>query len=149
MAFERFRLDIRNDAYLAGPNNAGKSTLIRAIRVAAQMLRIATRRNPNETFQDGSQQVLGYSFTNAQVGIDGANLPHEFREVETRLSVRFRNGATIAAVWPLEPAEPFFYLQLGRASINNVRQARDAFPEIGTIPVLAPLDSEEEQLTLK
>ena len=35
MAFERFRLDIRGDAYLAGPNNAGKSTLITAIRIAA------------------------------------------------------------------------------------------------------------------
>jgi AAA15 family ATPase/GTPase len=45
-AFERFTLDLRGDAYLAGPNNAGKSTLIAAIRVAAGLLRIAMRRNP-------------------------------------------------------------------------------------------------------
>ena len=76
MAFERFRLDLRGDAYLAGPNNAGKSTLITAIRVGAQMLRIATRRNPTETFMNSREQVLGYSFTNAQVGLDGANLRH-------------------------------------------------------------------------
>ena len=74
MAFERFRLDLRGDAYLAGPNNAGKSTLITAIRVAAQMLRIAVRRNPTETFRDGKEQVLGYSFTNLQVGLDGVGI---------------------------------------------------------------------------
>ena len=85
MAFERFRLDLHGDAFLAGPNNAGKSTLITAIRVAAQMVRIAVRRNPTETFQDGREQVLGYSFTSSQVGLDAPNLRHEFREVETRM----------------------------------------------------------------
>jgi predicted ATP-dependent endonuclease of OLD family len=149
MAFERFRLDLRGDAYLAGPNNAGKSTLIAAMRVAAQMLRIAVRRNPTETFRDGREQVLGYSFTNSQVGLDASNLRHEFREVETRLGVRFRGGGVLTAVWPLDAEDAFFYLQHGRASINNVRQAREAFPEIGTIPVLAPVDSEEELLTPK
>ena len=149
MAFERFRLDLRGDAYLAGPNNAGKSTLIRAIRVAAQMLRIAARRNPTETFWDGKEQVLGYSFSSSQVGLDAPNLRHEFRDVDTRIAVRFRGGGVLTAVWPHDSDDSFFYLQQGRASINNVRQARDAFPEIGTIPVLAPVESEEELLTPK
>ena len=149
MAFERFTLNLRGDAYLAGPNNAGKSTLITAIRVAAQLLRIALRRNPTDTFMDGKEQVLGYWFTNTQVELDGANLRHEFREVETRMAVRFRNGATLTAVWPDDEDDGFFYLQLGRVSINNVRQARDAFPDIGTIPVLAPVENEEELLTPK
>jgi predicted ATP-dependent endonuclease of OLD family len=150
MAFERFRLDLRGDAFLAGPNNAGKSTLIAAIRAAAQMLRIAMRRNPTESFLDGREEVLGYAFSDAQVGLDTANLRHEFREVETRLSARFRNGSVVTAVWPkAEDAEAFFYLQQGRSSINNVRQARDAFPDVGTIPVLAPIENEEELLTTK
>ena len=149
MAFERFRLDLRGDAYLAGPNNAGKSTLITAIRVAAQMLRIAVRRNPTDTFRDGKEQVLGYSFTDSQVSLDAPNLRHEFRDVDTRLAVRFRKGGVLTAVWPHDSDDSFFYLQQGRASINNVRQARDVFPEIGTIPVLAPVESEEEVLTPK
>jgi hypothetical protein len=150
MAFERFRLDLRGDAFLAGPNNAGKSTLIAAVRAAAHMLRIAMRRNPVESFLDRREEVLGYSFADTQVGLDAANLRHEFREVETRLSARFRNGSVVTAVWPeAEDSDAFFFLQQGRASINNVRQARDAFPDVGTIPVLAPVENEEESLTTK
>jgi predicted ATP-dependent endonuclease of OLD family len=43
-AFERFSLPLRGDSYLAGPNNAGKSTLIGALRVAAQMILALARQ---------------------------------------------------------------------------------------------------------
>jgi predicted ATP-dependent endonuclease of OLD family len=150
-AFERFTLNLKGDGYLAGPNNAGKSTLTAALRIAAQMVRIAMRRGPTESFMDGKDQVLGYSFTNPQVGVTDGNLRHEFRDSEeARINVRFDAGATLRAVWPAEgTGEPFFYLQQARSSINNVRQARDAFPEIGLIPVLAPVDVGEEMLTPK
>jgi predicted ATP-dependent endonuclease of OLD family len=59
--FERFKLRLKGDAYLAGPNNAGKSTLTMALRLAAQMLRIAIRRGPTENFMDGTEEVLGSS----------------------------------------------------------------------------------------
>lgn len=146
-AFERFTLDLRGDAYLAGPNNAGKSTLIAAMRLAAEMLRIAMRRNPADTFNDQRQQVLGYFLPN-QSALDEAIVRHEFRSVETRLTVSFRGGGTAVAVWPLG-SEAFFFLQHGRASVNNVRQARDAFPDIGLVPVLSPVEDQEELLTTK
>jgi hypothetical protein len=148
--FERFTLDLKDDAYLAGPNNAGKSTLIAAMRLSAEMLRIAMRRNPTDTFTDQRQSVLGYFLSGQQMGLDEANLRHEFRDVETRLSVRFRGGGVVVAVWPVGTGgDPFFYLQQGRASINNVRQARDAFPDVGVVPVLSPVEDQEELLTPK
>lgn len=149
-AFEQFTLGLRGDAYLAGPNNAGKSTLIEAMRVAAGLLRIAMRRNPTETFRDRGEQVIGYILPERPMGLDEANIRHEFRAVETRMSVRFRGGGTVVAVWPTgRNRDPFFYLQQGRASINNVRQARDAFPEVGVVPVLSPVEDQEELLTVK
>jgi hypothetical protein len=149
-AFERFTLHVRGDAYLAGPNNAGKSTLIAALRAAAQMLRFAMRRNPTDTFTDRAEQVLGYPLRAANVALEDENLRHEFRDAETRMSVRLTNGAVVTAVWPREATgDAFFYLQQGRSSINNVRQARDVFPDIGIIPVLSPIDSHEELLTPK
>lgn len=150
-AFERFTLYLRGDTYLAGPNNAGKSTLIAALRVSAHLLRLAMRRNPTDTFYDGKEEVLGYAFSGSQADLEEANLRHEFRDLETRLSVRFQNGSILTAVWPPESAEQsaFFYLQHDRASINNVRQAREAFPDIGIIPILSPVDNQEEKLTPK
>jgi AAA domain, putative AbiEii toxin, Type IV TA system len=149
-AFERFTLDLHGDAYLAGPNNAGKSTLVAAVRVAAGLLRIATRRNPVDIFTDQGQQVLGYFLPERPMGLDEANVRHEFRDVETRVSIRFRGGGTVVAVWPTARSrDPFFYLQQGHAPINNVRQARDAFPNVGIVPVLSPIEDQEELLTPK
>jgi hypothetical protein len=150
-AFERFRLRLKGDAYLAGPNNAGKSTLIAALRASAQMIRIAMRRGPSETFTDGGAEVLGYSFSNAQVALQDENLRHEGRALEARIVLAVSGGGTLRAVWPLEDSEsePFFYLQRDKLSVNNVRQARDAFPEIGVVPVLSPLDPDETVLTPK
>jgi hypothetical protein len=120
------------------------------MRVAAGLLRIATRRNPTDTFMDQKQQVLGYFLPEYPMGLDEANLRHEFRDVETRLSVRFRGGGTVVAVWPTgRSRDPFFYLQQGRASINNIRQARDAFPLVGVVPILSPVEDQEELLTPK
>jgi predicted ATP-dependent endonuclease of OLD family len=150
-AFERFTLRLKGDGYLAGPNNAGKSTLTSALRISAQMVRIATRRGPTDNFMDGTEQVLGYAFTNGQVGLTDGNLRHEFRDLDTRIVAGFDGQATLKAVWPgeLSGEPPFFYLQQGRSSINNVRQAREAFPDIGVVPVLAPVDTDEESLTPK
>jgi predicted ATP-dependent endonuclease of OLD family len=40
-AFERFTVHLRGDSFLVGPNNAGKSTLIAALRAGTAMLRTA------------------------------------------------------------------------------------------------------------
>ena len=114
------------------------------------MVRIAMRRGPTERFTDGTEEVLGYSFTSSQVGLTDENLRHEFRDAEARVVVGFSDGALLKAVWPPEGGgDPFFYLQQRRSSINNVRQARDAYPDIGLIPVLAPVEADEETLTSK
>ena len=55
-AFDRFTLRMNGDAFLVGPNNAGKSTLIAAIR-ADDVLRIAKRLSASESESiDGSMQ---------------------------------------------------------------------------------------------
>ena len=111
-AFERFTLHLRSTSFLVGPNNAGKSTVIAALRAARQMARLAARRYPTETFLDRGATVSGYVFTGDQLGLVEENLRHEFRDVETRLTVRFRGNVRLTAVWPPEGVEPgsFFYL---------------------------------------
>lgn len=50
--FEDFDLRLGRQAVLVGPNNAGKTTLVQSLRLAASLLRFARRRNPYETFED-------------------------------------------------------------------------------------------------
>ena len=147
-AFEKFRITFKGDAYLVGPNNAGKSTIIAALRSIANMVRIATREKPAQSFQvDGFQQT-GYWFTSNQVGLVDENLQHEFHQVETRLKATFDSGAVLEAVWPVEDDGGFFFL-LSQEGVNLMRlgQIREVLPSMGTVPVLTPLDHSEELLS--
>jgi len=48
-AFENFRISFDGDGYLVGPNNAGKSTVIAALRSVANMVRMASRAQPAQS----------------------------------------------------------------------------------------------------
>ena len=149
-AFERFSVRFPGDTYLAGPNNAGKSTIISALRACAYMLRIAQRRRPTDVTDDGRNQVVGYFFDSAQVALSDENLPHEFREVESRLVLHFTGNRRLTAFWPADPDEdPFFYLQSGGHAVQTAREAADDFPRMGIIPILSPIDQREVVLTPK
>lgn len=149
-AFENFRISFGGDGYLVGPNNAGKSTVIAALRSVANMVRISSRVQPTQSLEvDGFQQT-GYWFTGAQINLVDENLQHEFHQVETRLKARFASGATLEAVWPLDEEGGFFFI-LDKNGINLMRlnAIREVLPSVGVVPVLAPADHTEELLSEK
>ena len=148
--FDRFTIQFRGDAYLAGPNNAGKSTVIAALRACAYMLRTAQRRRPTDVIQDGDTEYLGFYFNSASVALVEENLRHEFRDLESRIAVQFGRRKRLVAVWPTEPDEsPFYYLVSDGVSVHSAREAQETFPEVGIVPILAPIDQQEIQLTPK
>lgn len=149
-AFETFRVSFNGDAYLVGPNNAGKSTVIAALRSVANMVRMASRAQPSQSFEiDGFQQT-GYWFTSTQIDLVDENLQHEFHQVETRLKAKFDSGATLEAVWPVGEEGGFFFV-LDKNDINLMRlnSIREVLPTVGVVPVLAPADHSEELLSEK
>ena len=99
-AFEDFSLRLDGDALLVGPNNAGKSTLISAIRVCARMIDRAKQVNADLTRDDRGQEVSAYSLHSDQLELIEENLRHEFHNVTTRLELRFSGGMALYAVWP-------------------------------------------------
>ncbi len=170
-AFERLTVSLRGDALLVGPNNAGKSTVIGALRACAAMLRHASSRSPTLVQRDRNQQVYSYPFSAASGSLVTENLRHEFREAETRVEARFSGSAVLRAVWPSNEAESgdedsesegddleyyeynapdveaqgYFYLMLA----NNLQpkgpaDVRRLFPSLGVIPILTPIDHDEE-----
>jgi hypothetical protein len=150
-AFERFTVNFRTTSFLAGPNNAGKSTIIAALRACTYMLRQAKRRRPTEVFQDRREQVLGYPFFSEQMRLIDENLRHEFRENEARLVLRFGPQTALTAVWPVETRDstPFYYLKAQGTAVHTSREAAERFPSIGIVPILSPVDHLESVLTPK
>jgi AAA15 family ATPase/GTPase len=98
--FERFDVSFGRESWLVGPNNAGKSTIVAALRTGARMLRLAQRRRPEHFAMDAGVQVAAHAFSAEQFGLIEENLRHEFRNVETRFEITFVGGARLVSVWP-------------------------------------------------
>lgn len=147
-AFEDFTVRFPEDAILLGPNNAGKSTVIAALRAAASMARTASRRKGLATRQIDGTRRWGHQFSGESVGLIEENLRYEFHEVETELSVEFAGDGKINAVWPVEE-EAFFYVLDNDINLTEPRHVRSTLPRIGLVPVLSPVEHVEMVLSDK
>ena len=154
--FEKYTVTFGPCAYLVGPNSAGKSTIISALRAASAMLRIAKSTAPSVNRPFGGSNRAGYSFAAGRVGLQDENIRFEFRNEDASFEIVFKSGATITAVWPASTDEdlelgdvpsPFFFLkdQLGRVPLRAAA-VRKEFPSIGVIPILTPVDHREAVL---
>ncbi|MGW1869777.1 ATP-dependent nuclease [Streptomyces mauvecolor] len=151
--FAEFEIFFGQQAVLVGPNNAGKSTVISALRLAAEEVAYARRRNCQERFNlDGNRWALGHQLSSKvgnPSGFVGENIRHEFRESETRLELTFSSGATLKSVWPVDDP-PFFALVKADGSlVADSANARVVTPTIGVVPTLTPVQHREAVLTEK
>jgi len=153
--FEDFDLRLGRQAVLVGPNNAGKTTLVQSLRLAASLLRFARRRNPYEAFEDDvldkyPRNVLGYPI--AHVGArelswyKDENLRHEFRNDATGLVVGFKSKACLKVVWPANDAAFFYIDKLPGLTVKSAAEVRSCVPTIGVVPTLLPVEEREEVL---
>lgn len=152
-AFERFSVSFGNEALLVGANNAGKSTLLSALRLAGRLTQHATRVKPNHHIRDRDANRLAYTFSGEQLGLTEENLRHEFKELEVRVVVKFSEDQSVTAVWPPSsaldddgPEAPYFYLDAEGGPPTKPAQVKRMFPQVGIVPVLAPLERSERIL---
>jgi hypothetical protein len=146
--FARFTVRFSANSVLIGPNNAGKSTIISALRLSASAARFSQRRNPSASFQDGSRWVRGHPLTAiSSEGFVSENVRHEFREVESRLELTFESGAILRIVWPVGDPEAFFWVHEPNGNNNmTAARARDLLSPIGIVPTLTPFEPDERKL---
>ncbi|MGE3835134.1 MAG: ATP-dependent endonuclease [Acidimicrobiia bacterium] len=155
-AFERLTATFGPSTFVVGPNNAGKSTLLSALRLCSGLLRQASRVRPDRAGRFRSNQYLGYGFDAERLGLVEENLRHEFRDVETSIHLVFDNGAHLRAIWPVglddddEPASPFFFVEVdNRPQPRTPAAVRAVFPTLGVVPMLAPIERSEPLLETK
>ncbi|UPK77160.1 AAA family ATPase [Nocardioidaceae bacterium SCSIO 66511] len=137
---------------MVGPNNAGKSTILTALRTVDVLLRYAHRRKPDLTAVDGNHTVRGYPINLREFPALRDSLRYEFGDEETRLELEWKSGARLTAVWPEETeadgqAGGYFYLtQANSYPVNSPTQAKSSFPPLGVIPILTPTEHSERLL---
>ena len=152
-AFERFTMTLGASAFLVGPNNAGKSTLIAAARVAAGMLETASRWKATGFRTHDERGARTHLLRADQYGLVTENLRHQFRSAESAVSIRTDTDLILTGVWPAEydtEPNPYFYLRRsdGRPIVQP-SMVRELTGQIGIIPGLYPLNHTEVVLDEK
>ena len=150
-AFQKFSASFGNNAILLGPNNAEKSTLISVLRLAARMMRQASRIKPTVARRAGGIVRRCHTFSAENWEFVDENIRHEFSETETSFAVRLSNGVTLRAIWPgaesnEDASVGFFYLESSTANISNIAAIKRSVGTLGVIPVLSPIEHRENVL---
>lgn len=151
-SFKDFSISFQRGALLVGPNNAGKTTVLTAIRLADTLIRFAHRRNPSGSIIDNGIRVMTYPIQLRDFPSLRESVRYEFADAEARVELVWNSGARLVAIWPeesdeSEAADPYFYLiSESGSTVRTVAQAKSSFVPFGIVPVLTPVDSQEKRL---
>lgn len=149
--FEEYRLHLRSSSFLIGPNNAGKSTIMSALRLCGLLVHHAKQRRTDFRTRDvtRNREVAAYSFNPSAARFVSENLRYELRfNEETRLELKFKNKAMLYVVWPADEDAGFYYLEhLDGIQPRNVREVRLHYPTIAVVPTLTPIEHREAVLS--
>lgn len=147
--FNDFAVSFGESALLVGPNNAGKSTIIGALRLCGAASRAALRVRAPDGFEDGDRWVQGHPLSASMKGSGfvAENVRHEFREKPSRLDLTFSSKAVLHVVWPVE-SPPFFWVEHPKGMrVTTVAKAKTAVHRVGLTPTLTPVEYEEKRLS--
>jgi predicted ATPase len=137
---------------IVGPNNAGKSTVVSALRAAAFMLSTAARRRPTTAVHVNNEELLVFPVNEFPPPLDSENFRWEFHhELPASLTFVFDNEVELHLEWPPEAEffQGYFYIVVGGAGQPkdlNISKGLLASHHLGVMPGLRPLDQHENVL---
>ncbi len=126
---------------LTGPNNAGKSTFLSAIRLLDAAITYAKRRSPQRIMTNlGNRQ--GYLIPTHHLSVSIENIHSELEDVETVVDFELDDEAIFTLYFPISGGCIFFVQ--GIHIPQTPTAFRKIFPfQIIQVPVLGPLEDEE------
>jgi hypothetical protein len=148
-SFRDFSITFGEGTYLVGPNNAGKSTILTALRTADVLIRYAYRRKPSLRCVHNGRNIVAYPLILSEFPTLEESVRHEFHDdKEARFELTLRSGAKLVAVWPKvdddESPQNFFYLENKPGlQVRDPVGAKTAFPLLGVVPILSPVEHTE------
>lgn len=145
--FRKYEVSFGRQALLIGPNNAGKSTIISAVRLCNTAAKLAMRVGARDAFRYGGRTVRGWQLrAGPDDGFNHDNVRHEFEDVASLLELEYASGAVMHVVWPVDDP-PFFWITQSGRDVTSAAEAKLLLSRVGVVPTLAPVESEEKLLT--
>lgn len=146
--FRRFQLDAGAKNILTGRNNAGKSSILDALRVTHDVLRFVSRRVPELTEFEG-RSCVGFTLPTSALKIPITNITWNYSDNPASVRVLLRNGAQFVII--LHPDHSIkAYLLTGGPLPRTTAAFQRQFPlSLVVVPTLGPVDEREHYLTDK
>ena len=145
--FRDHTVEFSKFAVIAGRNNAGKSTLIEAVRIIAEVLpKFAQGAFVHSRSWVGTDTV-GVHLKLDQLNLRAATLFHRYRQPPASLSAEFDGGAQLSVIVGAD-GEAFIEGTLASgATVDSRATARQAdYPKIAVLPQISPLLEDETVL---
>lgn len=142
-SFEKFSVACRNRNILVGPNNSGKSTVLDAVRVTADVLRFAGRRKPVDKSQGSDGVCATHVISPSLVSVDLRYCSYNYVDDPEQIAVTLRSGSTLKIIVP-----PGGQIQAYLVADGHRPRSPAAFVKAFTlepviIPTLSPLEMDE------
>ena len=145
--FEHLTISCRALNVLVGPNNAGKSTALDALRICSDVLRFMKRRRPTLQSQDGFGVVATFQIDESSISIPTTNIVRDYGDDEAKVIIIHENGNELHVL--LHPDKPIIsFLSVKGPIPRSADQIRRSFPvNILVVPTLGPFESRENFVT--
>ena len=142
-AYKRFRLDLKHFNILAGPNNAGKSTILASFRILSSGIRKASSRKAIPVMgPDGP--TFGYDVDLESISIAEENIFHNYDD-SSAASVQFNlTGGKMLTLYFAEQGKCVLIANIAGRAVLNPSQFKSKFNcAIGFVPILGPVEHQE------
>ena len=145
--FTDFSIPCKAMSVLTGPNNAGKSSILDALRVCKDVLRFAARRNPEAASQPGNGVCATYRLDDSSININLKNVVRDYGEEDAEIILKIENGNSLTIRLHSEKRTVAFLQSLGRIP-RSPTQFVSAFPlKIVVVPTLSFFEANENWVT--
>ena len=143
-AFDDFTVSLSAFNVLVGPNNAGKSTVLGAVRILSEGIRRARTKSPNLMDGPKGRDVKAYPIVLQGLPVSTENVFHNYNEsAPATVEFRLLNGGALSLFFP---AQGECYLAVeGPWPVRSASDFRRHYEvDIAFVPTLGPVEHNEK-----
>jgi predicted ATP-dependent endonuclease of OLD family len=142
--FESYTISCRSGNVLVGPNNAGKSALIEALRILDGCIRFCRKRTPSQIQMDGGDVLYGYHVPESAIDVDLAHSSHNYIDERSVLEFKVSNGNKV--IVSIRNGEQIrFVIDANGTRLNSVGKFQSALSiDLTVVPTIGPIEREEQ-----
>jgi len=143
-AFDEYSISLNTFNVLVGPNNAGKSTVLGAIRILSEGIRRARSKSSDLMENAKGHQTRGYPVRLEGIPISTENVFHNYNEAAAAtVEFRLSNGNSLDLFFPNRGE--CYLIPVSNHNIRTPSDFKKYFDiEVALVPVLGPVDHNEK-----